>query len=111
MRRRHFLALAATAAFAPGFAARAEQAGKIWRIGQTILGTDPTAPIATALERHLAELGYEPGKNILLTNRLVTPTPLAEFRRLGVSEQGKSLESRDWPPKGLHYGRGVARMA
>ena len=76
MRRRHFLALAATAAFAPGFAARAEQAGKIWRIGQTILGTDPTAPIATALERHLAELGYEPGKNILLTSRLVTPTPL-----------------------------------
>lgn len=77
MRRRHFLALAATAALAPGFVARAEQARKIWRIGQTILGTDPTAPIATALERHLAQLGYEQGKNITLTNRLVTPTPQA----------------------------------
>jgi putative tryptophan/tyrosine transport system substrate-binding protein len=77
MRRRRFLALAATAALAPGFAARAEPATKIWRIGQVTLGTDPTAPIATALERQLAELGYEQGKNITLTSRLVVPTPQA----------------------------------
>jgi hypothetical protein len=51
MRRRQFLALAATAALAPGVAARAEQTVKIRRIGQVTLGTDPTAPIATALER------------------------------------------------------------
>jgi putative tryptophan/tyrosine transport system substrate-binding protein len=77
MRRRQFLALAATAALAPDLAARAEQTSKMWRIGQTILGTDPTAPIATALERQLAQLGYEQGKNITLTNRLLTPTPRA----------------------------------
>ncbi|WP_024517443.1 ABC transporter substrate-binding protein [Bradyrhizobium sp. Tv2a-2] len=77
MRRRRFLTLAATAALVPGFAARAEQAGKIWRIGQVALGTDPTAPIATALERHLAQLGYEQGKTITLNSRLVIPTPPA----------------------------------
>ena len=77
MRRRQFLALAATAALAPGFAARAESTAKIWRIGQVTLGTDPTAPIATALERHLAQLGYEQGKTITLTSRLVVPTPQA----------------------------------
>jgi putative tryptophan/tyrosine transport system substrate-binding protein len=77
MRRRRFLALAATAALAPGFAARAEPATKIWRIGQVTLGTDPAAPIATALEQQLAELGYEQGKNITLTSRLVVPTPQA----------------------------------
>ena len=77
MRRRHFLALAATAALAPGFAARSEPAAKMWRIGQVTLGTDPTAPIATALERHLAQIGYEPGKTITLTSRLVIPSPPA----------------------------------
>jgi putative tryptophan/tyrosine transport system substrate-binding protein len=77
MRRRRFLALAATAALAPGFAARAEPATKIWRIGQVTLGTDPAAPIATALEQQLAELGQEQGKNITLTSRLVVPTPQA----------------------------------
>jgi putative tryptophan/tyrosine transport system substrate-binding protein len=77
MRRRQFLALAATAALAPGFAARAEQMSKMWRIGQVTLGTDPTAPIATALERHLVQLGYEQDKNIKLTSRLVVPTPQA----------------------------------
>jgi putative ABC transport system substrate-binding protein len=77
MRRRQFLALAATAALAPGVAARAEQTVKIRRIGQVTLGTDPTAPIATALERQLAELGYEQGKSITLTTRLVVPTPQA----------------------------------
>ena len=77
MRRRRFLTLAATAAFVPGFAARAEQAGMTWRIGQVTLGSDPTAPIATALEKSLAQLGYEQGKTIKLTSRLVTPTPQA----------------------------------
>jgi putative ABC transport system substrate-binding protein len=77
MRRRQFLALAATTALAPGFVARAEQTAKIWRIGQVTLGTDPTAPIATALERQLAELGYAQGKTITLTSRLVVPTPQA----------------------------------
>ena len=77
MRRRRFLALAATVALAPGFAARAEPLAKIWRIGQVTLGTDPTAPIATALERQLAELGYKQGKTITLTTRLVVPTPPA----------------------------------
>ena len=37
--------------------------------------------------------------------------PLTELQRLGLSEQGKSLESLDWPPKGLHYGRRIGRMA
>jgi putative ABC transport system substrate-binding protein len=77
MRRRQFLALAATAVLAPGVAARAEQSAKIWRIGQTSFGTDPTTPIATALERQLAELGYEQGKTIALTSRFVAPTPQA----------------------------------
>jgi putative tryptophan/tyrosine transport system substrate-binding protein len=77
MKRRRFLALVATAAFVPAFAVRAEQSAKLWRIGQVTLGTDPTAPIATALERDLAQLGYQPGKTITLTTRLVTPTPQA----------------------------------
>jgi putative tryptophan/tyrosine transport system substrate-binding protein len=83
MRRRHFLALAATAALARGFAARAEPTAKMWRIGQVTLGSDPTAPIATALERHLAQLGYEQGKTIALTSRLVIPTPAAVEDAIG----------------------------
>lgn len=77
MRRRHFLALAATVAVAPGWAARAEQSGKVWRIGQVVLGTNPDAPIANALAPRLAELGYVPGKTITLINRVIVPTPQA----------------------------------
>jgi putative tryptophan/tyrosine transport system substrate-binding protein len=77
MSRRRFLAFAATAALAPMFPARAEETVKIWRIGQMSLGTDPTAPIATALERQLDQLGYEQGKTMMLTSRLVKPTPQA----------------------------------
>jgi putative ABC transport system substrate-binding protein len=77
MRRRHFLAFATTAALAPMLSARAEQMRKIWRIGQMSLGTDPTAPIATALERQLGQLGYEQGRTMTLISRLVVPTPQA----------------------------------
>ena len=50
-------------------------------------------------------------KRILRLYKDGTGMGLAELQRLGLSEQGKSLESLDWPPKGLHYGRRIGRMA
>jgi putative ABC transport system substrate-binding protein len=73
MRRREFIALLGGAAASPillQLAARAQQAGKIYRIG--FLGNDPTIP-ATAAGRAflegLRESGFVEGRNIVIERR------------------------------------------
>jgi putative ABC transport system substrate-binding protein len=68
MNRRRFISLLSGAAAAWPLAARAQQAGKVWRIG--ILGTSLNVPNLVAYyEAFLAELkalGFEEGKNITI---------------------------------------------
>jgi ABC-type uncharacterized transport system substrate-binding protein len=73
MRRREFITLLGGAAAAWPLAARAQQAGKVWRIG--ILGPTLNVPnLATQHQVFLAELktlGFEEGKNFTIDYRLV----------------------------------------
>jgi putative tryptophan/tyrosine transport system substrate-binding protein len=67
MRRRDFITLLAGAAAARPIAARAQQAGKVRRIGY--LGFGPASTYATrveALRAGLRELGYVEGQNIVI---------------------------------------------
>jgi len=68
--RRTFLCGLPLGALAASFAAEAQPAGRMWRIGilQTSAPKDETARVA-ALEQGLAELGYVGGRNILIVNR------------------------------------------
>ena len=71
MERRAFLAGAAALLAAP-FAAEAQQAGKVWRIG-VLAGSPPTTPEAArpweALMLRLRELGYVEGQNLVVERR------------------------------------------
>jgi putative ABC transport system substrate-binding protein len=73
MTRREFITLLGGAATAWPLAARAQQAGKVWRIG--ILGTSLNVPNLVAYyEAFLTELkalGFEEGKNITINYQLV----------------------------------------
>jgi putative ABC transport system substrate-binding protein len=75
MRRREFLGLVGgLVASRPAAAQRHER----WRIGQVRAGRpDLIGRSATALEHRLKELGYIHGNNVVLTNRFVSPDPLA----------------------------------
>jgi len=68
--RRTFLCGLTLGALAASFAAQAQPAGRMWRIGilQTSAPKDEAARMA-ALEQGLAELGYVGGRNILIVNR------------------------------------------
>jgi ABC-type uncharacterized transport system substrate-binding protein len=72
VKRRTFISLLVGAAAAWPLAARAQQAGKVWRIG--ILGTSLNVPNLVAYyEAFLAELkalGFEEGKNITINYQL-----------------------------------------
>lgn len=70
MRRRTFITLVGGAAVAVPFAARAQQSGKIWRVGIFW----PNSPAASAgrmasLRNGLRELGYEENRNIVFVQR------------------------------------------
>ena len=70
MRRREFITLIGGAATAWPFVARAQQAGKIYRIG--FLANDPTIPTQPAGQAFvdgLSESGFNEGKNVLIERR------------------------------------------
>jgi len=70
VKRRDFIALIASAAAAWPFAARAQQAGKIYRIG--FLANDPAIPAQPAGQAFvdgLRESGFIEGKNIIIERR------------------------------------------
>jgi putative ABC transport system substrate-binding protein len=78
MKRREFLAVAATAAALP-FAAAAQQAIKVPRIGLLSFGrsveTDPSRDTLNALVIRLGELGYIEGQNIAIERRFAEASP------------------------------------
>jgi putative ABC transport system substrate-binding protein len=64
MRRREFITLLGGAAVAWPLAARAQQAGKVLRVG--LVSSQPrSAPNILAFEQRLAEIGYQEGKNFI----------------------------------------------
>src|SRR6266487_156934 len=91
MRRRDFIRLLSGAAAALPLAARAQQPGRIWRIG--VLETSPAASNAAnfdAFRKGLRELGYVEGQNLILDYRSADgraerfPQLAAESLRLNV---------------------------
>jgi putative ABC transport system substrate-binding protein len=66
MRRREFITLISAAAAAWPLAARAQQAGKVWRIGFIAHGRET---FYDALFEGLREYGYEEGRNLIVERR------------------------------------------
>ena len=70
MRRRDFIGVIYGAALALPCGAAAQQAGKVWRIGDVlVVPPEQGEPFARALEQSLADLGYVQGRNIVLLHR------------------------------------------
>lgn len=69
MRRRHFLAALISTATTARIAGAQNAAGAIRKIGVVTLGVPRSAPIFLAFITGLHELGYEPGKNVVLEFR------------------------------------------
>jgi putative ABC transport system substrate-binding protein len=65
MRRREFLSLLGGAAAAWPIAARAQQPGKVWRVGVLSVGSAATARhLVEAFIKGMAELGYQEGRDV-----------------------------------------------
>ena len=84
MRRREFITLMSGAAVCTPFAARAQQAGKVWRIG-VLSGAARPAVLETSIFggvlQGLRELGYVEGRDIIVEWRFAEAKPerYAEF--------------------------------
>jgi putative ABC transport system substrate-binding protein len=70
MRRREFIAVVGSAAVAWPVVARAEQSGKIPRVGILSPAADETAAYLIAFRKAIRELGYVEGETIILEFRL-----------------------------------------
>src|SRR5262245_31780178 len=65
LKRREFISLLGGAAAAWPIAARAQQQGKVWRVGVLSIGSAATARhLVEALFRGMADLGYQEGRNV-----------------------------------------------
>src|ERR1700674_3261740 len=91
MRRREFTALLCGVAVAMPFAARTQQAGRIYRIGFLTAGSESTSrELRAVLPEALRELGWIEGKNIVFERRYAEdrldrlPELAAELVRLKV---------------------------
>jgi putative ABC transport system substrate-binding protein len=70
MRRRHFIALLGGTAATWSVAARAQQAGKVWRIGSLSPASSGQSDNLKAFMQGLNDLGYVDGKNIQFERRV-----------------------------------------
>jgi putative ABC transport system substrate-binding protein len=68
MKRREFITLLGGAAAAWPLAARAQQAGRVRRVGVLTMGAE-VSPFEAAFQQALADLGYVVGQNLLLEYR------------------------------------------
>ncbi|WOH48221.1 ABC transporter substrate-binding protein [Bradyrhizobium sp. sBnM-33] len=75
MRRREFITLIGVTATWP-IAARAQQSGKVWRIG-SVSSSEVADQLLHALTQKLDVLGYIQGKNIVVSSLTVPPQPKA----------------------------------
>ena len=64
MRRRDFIGLFGGVAAAWPLAARAQQTGKVWRIGLLLLGNAEAQSLRHELSESLRQLGYVEGQNV-----------------------------------------------
>ena len=103
MKRREFITLLGGAAAAWPLAARAQQAGKVWRIGFLLSAPrSPTPGFYAAFVQGMHELGYVEGKDFIIEWRSVEgryerfPELAAELVR-----QRSHLASCASPPKSL----------
>jgi hypothetical protein len=71
MPRRAFMATIAGSLLAAPLVTKAQQAGKVWRIGLFHVGLDHVPPSLDGLRDGLQALGYEEGKNLQLDFRNV----------------------------------------
>ena len=70
MRRREFLSLVGGAALSTPLAARAQQTGKVYRLGLLAAGTQESRkPLYDAFMRGMRELGYVEGQNLVIEGR------------------------------------------
>ena len=81
MRRREFIGFVAFVAGVWALGGKAQAQEKIWRIGVVWLATRPTGPHAEVFEQHLVDLGYAPGRNVMLSYRFTEPTKVEETLR------------------------------
>jgi putative tryptophan/tyrosine transport system substrate-binding protein len=72
MRRRRFLAAVGGAAFAWPLGARAQPAGRTYRVGYIFLGAQPPDPGKSPPWPTLRELGYIEGANLVVERRFAT---------------------------------------
>ena len=76
MRRRDLIGIIYGAALALPCRTIAQQAGRVWRIGNVYNSTyELVGRLAQALEQRLADLGYVQSRNIVLLNRFAGPQP------------------------------------
>jgi len=74
--RRVFLGTLAGGLLAAPLAVEAEQAGKVWSIGDVFAGAaEVSGALTKALEDRLADRGYVNGRNIRLIHQFVPPEP------------------------------------
>ncbi len=86
MRRRDFITLVGGATIAWPLAARAQQAGKVYRVGwffsstplDQMAGPDPILPLGRTIVHGLRDLGYVEGQNLILERRSAE----GEFERI-----------------------------
>jgi putative ABC transport system substrate-binding protein len=104
MRRRQFLGVLSGAAAAWPLAARAQQSGKVYRLGQLSGGTAASRiPLLTAFMRGMRELGYVEGQNLVVEHRYAD----GKFERLPTLAQ----ELLAWNPDALFVSTTPASLA
>jgi putative tryptophan/tyrosine transport system substrate-binding protein len=91
MKRREFIAIAGGAAAGWPLAARAQQPGRVYRVGWLSIGSrEQTIHIIKPFEEGLRSLGYRVGENVVIEYRFAdgemdrVPALAAELVRLGV---------------------------
>ena len=95
MRRREFVTLLGSAAVIWPLAARAQQTGRLRRVGVLIPFPDDREPLAkdflSALRQRLHELGWDEGRNIRFDYRFTGQVP--ERMRAGTEELSHSRQT------------------
>ena len=90
MKRRKFITLIGGAAVAWPLASRAQQAGKVWRIGfLSAISREASFRSYAALRQGMRELGYVEGKDFVIEWRSVE----GKYERLGRSRRARSKAS------------------
>ena len=69
MERRAFLGAVTGGLLAAPLAARAQQAGKVYRVGLLFFSADPSSPVLRLFRQALSDLGYVEGRNLVLERR------------------------------------------